>query len=204
MSYNTFRENDMIREQIVCEYLDKKLYNQSIFEKVCRTNSLEDQFAGSDVILSIPHKDISNKIVDEKAQLYYLDGGLPTFAFELNFINRKGERVEGWLTDVRKKTEYYQLLFLTAKKDFKNIDEIKKVEYILVERSKIIKAINLDLAIIRKKGIEVSKSIDFHQFKTSGMPYYFTHSTKLAESPVNIILRKEKLIEISCVHGVVT
>ena len=86
MSYNTFRENDMIREQIVCEYLDKKLYNQSIFEKVCRTNSLEDQFAGSDVVLSILHKGISNKIVDEKAQLYYLDGGLPTFAFELNFI----------------------------------------------------------------------------------------------------------------------
>ncbi len=201
MSYNTFRENDMRREQILCEYLDKKLYNQSLFENVRRTNAIEDQLSGSDVVCSIPKEGLNNLIVDEKAQLYYLEGGLPTFAFELNFINRRRERAEGWLTDEGKKTEYYQLLFLTAKKDFENIDEINKVEYVLVERSKIIQAINLDLPTLRKKGIEVSQSLDFYQFKIPGVPYYFTHSTKLAESPVNIILRKEKLIEISCLHG---
>lgn len=137
MSYNTFRENDMKREQILSEYLDKKLYCQKIFENFRRTNTIEEQLSGSDVVFSIPSKGLNNLIVDEKAQLYYLDGGLPTFAFELNFINRRGERVEGWLTDENKKTEYYQLLFLTANNNFESIDEILKVEYILVERSKI-------------------------------------------------------------------
>lgn len=201
MSYNTFRENDMIRERVLSEYLDRKLYSQNIFENVHRTNAIKDQLSGSDVVFSIPNKGLNNLIVDEKAQLYYLEGGLPTFAFELNFINRSGSRIEGWLTDEGKKTEYYQLLFLTAKKDFENIDEINKVEYVLVERSKILQAINLDLSTLRNKGIEVSQNLDFHQFKILGVPYYFTHSTKLAESPVNIILRKEKIIEISCLHG---
>jgi hypothetical protein len=201
MSYNTFRKNDMRREQILSEYLDMKLYVQNIFENFIRTNKIEDQFSGSDVIFSIPSKGLYNLIVDEKAQLYYLDGGLPTFAFELNFINRIGKRVEGWLTDESKKTQYYQLLFLTAKKNFECIDEIRKVEYILVERTKIIQAINLDLQLLRNKGIEVSQSFEYYQFKIGGIPYYFTHSTKLAESPVNIILRKEKLIEISTING---
>jgi hypothetical protein len=204
MHYNTFRENDTRRERILCGYLDEKLYSQSPFENVRRTNTIEDQLSGLDIVFSIPSKRLNNLMVDEKARLYYLAGGLPTFAFELNFINRKGERTEGWLTDASKKTEYYQLLFLTAKQDFESIDEINQVEYVLVERSKIIQVINLDLPTLRKKGIEVSQSNDFHQFKIPGVPYYFTHSTKLAESPVNIILRKEKLIEISCLHGIVT
>jgi len=201
MSYNTFRENDMRRERILSEFLDSKLYNQSLFINFVRSNAIEDQFSGSDVVLSIPHLSLNRIIIDEKAQLYYLDGGLPTFAFELNFINKRGERVEGWLTDETKKTEYYQLLFLTAKKDFESIDEIYKVEYILVKRSSILNLISLDLSSLKNKGVEVSRNSDFHQFKNPTLPYYFTHSTKLAESPVNIILRKSKLIEISCLNG---
>jgi hypothetical protein len=203
VGYNTFREHDYRRERVLSAYLDKKLYNQPNFENFCRTNATEDQLSGSDVVFSVPGKGLNHIIVDEKAQLYYLDGGLPTFAFELNFVNRRGERVEGWLTDERKKTEFYQLLFLTAKKDFESIDEIYKVEYVLVDRNKIFKAINLDLAELRKKGMEVSGNPGFCQFKAPGVPYYFTHSVHLAESPVNIILRKDKLIEISCLHGVV-
>lgn len=203
MGYNTFRENDMRREQILCEYLDKKLYNQSIFKNVSRKNSIEDQLSGTDIIFSIPSKNLFDIVVDEKAQLYYLDGGLPTFAFELNFINRRNERVEGWFTDLDKKTQYYQLLFLKAKKDFNKIDEIYEVEYILVKRSKVIEAINIDLPAIREKGKQVSQNSEFQQFKTNDIPYYFTHSIKLAESPVNIMLRKKKLIEICCLHGIV-
>ncbi|MET4080358.1 hypothetical protein ABIB40_000298 [Pedobacter sp. UYP30] len=201
MTYNTFRENDMRRERILSEFLDRKLYNQSLFINALRTNTIEDQFAGSDIVSSIPTKGLNNIIIDEKAQLYYLEGGLPTFAFELNFINKRGERVEGWLTDKSKKTAYYQLLFLTAKKDFDSIDDIYKVEYVLVKRSAILQAINLDLETLRNKGKEVARNSEFHQFKDPDLSYYFTHSTKLAESPVNVILRKQKLIEICCLHG---
>ena len=201
MSYDTFRSNDMRRERILAEYLDIKLYGQEIFENVRRTNEIEDQLKGSDIVLSIPIKEVFNAIIDEKAQLYYLDGGLPTFAFELNFVNKNGERVEGWLTDESKSTTFYQLLFLTAEKDFESVKKKEKVEYILIKKEEILKFIALDLAILRRKGIEVSKSEDFRQFREQSIPYYFTHSTQLAESPVNIIIRKNKLIELSFLHG---
>jgi hypothetical protein len=201
MGYNTFRENDMRREAILCEYLDRNLYCNKLFEQVKRTTALEEQYAGSDIVLSIPSKGLNHIIVDEKAQLYYLDGGLPTFAFELNFVNRIGERKEGWFTDESKKTTHYQLLFITAKENFEKIEEICCVEFVLVEREKVIKAIKLDLSHLRQKAKLVAQSTEFHQFKQSGTPYYFTHSAKLAESPVNIILRKKLLIELSCLNG---
>jgi hypothetical protein len=203
MTYKTLRENDMRRERILSAYLDTKLYCQNLFKDARRTDSIESQLAGSDIVLSIPSLGLSNIIVDEKAQLYYLDGGLPTFAFELNFINKNGKRVEGWLTDENKSTEYYQLLFLTAKKDFESIEMIHKVEYILVKRSEILAVINQDLKALRNKGLEVSSSNKFHQFKYPNSDFYYTHSTKLAESPVNIILKKRKLLEISILNGTV-
>jgi hypothetical protein len=201
MGYNSFRENDMKREAILSEYLDKKLYSTNLFADVYRTTAIEDQYAGSDIVFSIPSKGLSHIVVDEKAQLYYLDGGLPTFAFELNFVNRRGERMEGWFTDESKKTTHYQLLFLTAKKGFEKVEDIACVEFILVERSKILNAININLTTLRQKGMVVAQSGEFRQFKQSGTPYYFTHSVKLAESPVNIVLSKKLLIELSCLNG---
>lgn len=193
----------MRRERILSHFLDNKLYSQNLFDTVRRTNSIEEQYSGSDIVVSVPSRGLHNAIVDEKAQLYYLNGGLPTFAFELNFVNKAGKRIEGWLTDQRKKTEYYQLLFLTAQKDFESVNQIREVEYILVERSEILKQIDLDMPALRQKGLDVAQSSDFYQHKSPSCDYYFTHSTRLAESPVNIIIRKQKLIQISILHGTV-
>lgn len=201
MAYHSFRENDMRKERILSQYLDEKLYSQNIFENVKRTNSTLDQFAGSDVVLSIPGKNLRNIIIDEKAQLYYLDGGLPTFAFELNFKTKSGNRVEGWLTDTSKKTTHYLLLFLLAKNGFNDANDIKRVEYILIEREKILNDINLNLIQLRQLGVEIAKSSEFYQRKEPNCKYYFTHSTQLAESPVNIILRKSALKEKCELHG---
>lgn len=201
MTYNSFREKDMQMERILADYLDANLYCQNIFQEVRRTNTIEDQLDGSDLTLSIPNKNVHHVIVDEKAQLYYLDGGLPTFAFELNFINKAGERVEGWLTDSKKKTQYYQLLFLKAKKNFSSIEEIQSVSYILVNRQSILNFIGLDASTLRIKGLKIAKNQNFHQEKGAQKPYYFTHSTKLAESPVNIILRKYAIKAFALLHG---
>lgn len=194
----------MKQERILSAYLDRKLYGRPVFHDPLRTNDVESQIAGSDIVVSIPSLQLSHIIIDEKAQLHYLRGGLPTFAFELNFINRSNERVEGWLTDRSKKTEFYNLLFLTAGKEFTEIGQIRKVEYILVERQAILDLLNdkgLDVQALRDIGNEVARCQDFRQYPHNGRQYYFTHSTKLAESPVNIILKKVRLISIATLHG---
>lgn len=206
MNYRTFRAKDMEQERILSAYLDRELYVLPMFHDPLRTVDVESQIAGSDLVVSIPSLQLKDIMIDEKAQLHYPKGGLRTFAFELNFINRANERVEGWLTDSSKRTEFYNLLFLTVREELTEIGQIQKVEYILVERQAILdhlKDKGLDIQALRDIGNEVATCQDFRQHKRTGCHYYFTHSTRLAESPVNIILKKIELINVATLHGFV-
>ena len=48
----------------------------------------EEQLKGKDVQFSI--EELENIIIDEKAQIYYINKNIPTFAFEIDFL-RFGE-----------------------------------------------------------------------------------------------------------------
>lgn len=203
MARTSHWEKDKKREEIVSGYLDQWLYGQDMFQDVRRTPDKQDQLKGSDIVLSIPSLGLRHIIIDEKAQLYYTDGGLNTFAFELNFLNRSGKRAEGWLTDPSKETTHYQLLYLNAEKDFDHIDQIHQVAYVLVGRKAVLDLIGLDIETLRKRGREVAQSNEFYHSKNPAAPYYYTHSTRLAESPVNIIIPKKELLRIACSSGLV-
>lgn len=96
MAYNTFRQRDMIAERELAKYLDKHLYTKDIFTKAQRTDSVEDQINGSDIIISIPSLGIDNAVVDEKASIYYINKDLRTFVLEISFLNRGLHYSDGW------------------------------------------------------------------------------------------------------------
>ncbi len=73
-----------------------------------RISNLKQQLQGIDLILT---RKLSKKefMIDEKAQLDYINNDLPTFAFEVQY-QKKGTPKQGWLFDTQKKTEFYALI----------------------------------------------------------------------------------------------
>ena len=196
----------MRRERIVAEYLDSKLYSdKNRFVGIRRTDGLDAQMRGSDIVASIPELGVFNAIIDEKAQMYYLDGGLPTFAFELNFLTSTNLRVEGWFTDESKTTQFYMLIWLTADKWFESISGIHRIEYALLNRRKLLDYLatqGFDRDALRRKGRDIAESgISGDHDKDPRRQFYFYNSTQLAESPVNVIVRKTQLLQLSDLRG---
>lgn len=116
------RKPDHHAEEELGKYLDKYLYPKIVtvlkdnypntkFEFI-RENSREKQLKGIDVTLKITYNNGETKEVlfDEKAQLYFMDKDINTFAFEIDSL-QKGFVSDGWLFDENKLTEFYVLLY---------------------------------------------------------------------------------------------
>ena len=92
MSYSELRANDMRVEREIARFLDSHVYNkESLFLNPRRTDTLDWQFKGCDIIVDVPSLGLQNVIVDEKTQGHYLLRPLPTFALELSFLNKNNE-----------------------------------------------------------------------------------------------------------------
>ncbi|MEI8086858.1 MAG: hypothetical protein WCG93_11660, partial [Paludibacter sp.] len=191
MATSELRSRDMMVEREISKFLDEKLYsNSSIFSKTERTDNIENQLSGSDIIISIPKLGIINAIVDEKAATHYINKNLPTFAFELCFKLNNGKIVEGWLTDTGKKTQFYLLMWISAKKDWDiKKEDITQIEYILIERNKILSYLNSKgygiFELKNKAKIILNNNIDGVIDKLSDTAYYFYFSNRLTEKPIN-------------------
>ena len=193
-----FRQRDSSVEKEISFFLDEKFY-PSIGAKIVRHLDLETQMQGVDINLS--YKDLHDVPVDEKAMSHYINKNIPTFAFELSFLN-KGQVIKGWFLDEHKKTEYYLLIWIEAKKDWDIVKEdITRLELYLISRSKIsdyLKQRGYNFAQLEEKGNQIrTKGIDGVNDKTTGSDFYFFLSKRLVETPVNIIIRKSVLAELA-------
>jgi hypothetical protein len=100
---SSFR-SDLAQEKILAEYLDTIYAKKELDFK--RTNDLDLQLQGIDIITNFNEKEY---LIDEKAQLHYLNADLPTFTFELSYL-KNGILKDSWLFDSSKNTHYYFLI----------------------------------------------------------------------------------------------
>lgn len=209
MAASELRSRDMNVEREIAKFLDEKLYsNSSLFSKFNRTNDIENQLRGSDIIISVPKLGILNAIVDEKAATHYINKDLPTFAFELSFKLNNGQIVEGWLTNTCKKTQYYLLMWITAKKEWDiKKEDIIQIEYILIERNKILMYLNSKgygvIELKNKAKMILNNDIEGVIDKSNDQPFYFYFTNRLTEKPINIVIKKSKLIELSVLNQII-
>ncbi|MBM6964682.1 hypothetical protein H6A37_12795 [Phocaeicola plebeius] len=209
MAKSVLRGRDMNVEREIAKFLDKHLYSQKIFTQSNRTDDIDSQLHGSDIIISIPTKGLNNVIVDEKAQTQYINKPLPTFSLELSFIASDGKIIEGWLTDKEKVTEYYLFQWIHKSDSDWNIksEDIKKIEYALVSRGSILDYLashGYSVEELKKKDAEIrAKNQKGQHDKSEGKDFWFFHSTNLAESPINIVLRKKVLLELATISGII-
>ena len=194
-------ETDLNQEQILSAYLDgvykvKKIAFERIFD-------IEKQHQGIDLIIKY---NSTKYYVDEKAQLHYLNKDLPTFTFELSYLNKNKKLKEGWLFDKNKLTQYYFLItgiFLkNNKKRLTSPEEIEKLKIISVQREKLIAHLNgigLTKAKLQQYDADFRKNRSYNKNpiaeldkKREGLIFY---SKQLTEKPVNLQLRLKYLID---------
>ncbi len=206
---NSYRGRDMHVERVIAQYLDEHLYNDGRFTRHDRTDGREEQLKGSDIIISVPSLGIKDAIVDEKAITHYMIRQLPTFALELSFLSQSGNVVEGWLTDTEKVTEYYLMMWPLATKPWTiEIQDIKSIEYMLVKRSDILQWLasqGYTLDKLKEKANVIRETITENGAidKVNGKDFWFFLTTKLAECPINVVIRKKVYESLALMKGTI-
>ena len=212
------RKNDMAVEREIAAFLDDNLYkNTDIFTEFARTDTFDEQIAGSDLLLSTVNGKLKRSIVDEKVASRFANRNLETFSLELSFLGKNGTKRCGWLLDETKKTEYYLLgwiieaniPYLEDKKryDTNQIDRknIKKLQWALVKRDKIVK-------FLEKKGWTIEKlAKQDEKIRKQGYvatkefidDVSFRYSDSYIEKPINLLLKKETYLELSEFNGLI-
>ena len=190
-------KSDLEKERKLSVLLDavytKHLKNYS-FEHV---KDKKRQFEGIDLILKHT-KSGKTYLVDEKAQLDYINEELPTFAFELSYQKDNVEKM-GWLFDPTKRTDFYFLItsiycdqpntFTSCKITFVNR---KKLIAFLTSRNYTEKVFSSIREVHENtNGMVVLERLDS---RTEG--YLYFSSERKAEKPVNLILKLDFLIKI--------
>ena len=193
-------KSDLAQEEILSKYLDiiykeKKIEFERIFD-------LELQHQGIDLKMFVNSNEY---LIDEKAQLHYINSDLPTFTFELSYIKNNFLK-EGWLFDSNKKTQYYFLITgIYLKKDkteLKTPEDIDKLKITSVNRDKLIQhlsKIGLNTSKLHKYDNSFRKTnsygkndiIELNKY-SEGLIYFTKH---LVEKPINLQLRLEYLIK---------
>lgn len=196
---------DLWKEKILIKYLDM-VYSKLGFD----INRIDDkilQRQGIDLYLS--NDKFQDIVVDEKAQLSYIDKTLHTFAFELGYILNDTHK-RGWLFDVDKKTQYYMLIcnIKTIKNNTSLKDnKIKSFELILINRKKLIEYLkenNISEEIVKIKEEEYrDKNLNGRIKIENEERFYFYVTQKLAEIPFNIVIKKEELKKISDYYKII-
>lgn len=206
---NSKRNEDKKGEIAVANFLDKYFYPNLPIKKFLRISSKAEQISGKDVLFT--NKQENEFIVDEKAALHYVNMDIPTFAFELSFINANGVLSDGWLFDDSKVTTHYLLIWVKSINKtpyIKSCNDITSLETLLISRSKVKKILESNLLdknnllsladVFRNKNINSSetKSEVHHKFK-------LFYTGKLAEKPINIVISKKLLKDKCNAHYVV-
>lgn len=212
------RKNDMLVEREIAAFLDENLYsNAELFTEFARTDTLDEQISGSDLLLSTTNGKLKRSIVDEKVASRFANKNLETFSLELSFIGKNGKKRCGWLLDETKKTEYYlfgwilkaDIPYIKEQKRFDTNkitkDNIKSLEWALVKRSDIVKFLEKQGWSLEKLSRQDEKIREQGEIKTKEFinEISFRYSDAYIEKPINVLLKKETYINISTLHGLI-
>ena len=190
-------KSDLNKERLLSNYLDECYQKHLKHYTFKRSTILEDQLKGVDLVLK--HKRTGQTmLIDEKAQLDYLNENLPTFAFEL-YYEKHGEQKIGWLLDANKTTDFYALITGIYADE---VDAFTACNITFVNRKKLITFLaSRGLSIKKLKHLALSQP-NFHgKMELERLnPYtegylYFSRKNK-SEKPVNLILKLELLIQL--------
>lgn len=209
---SNLRKEDERLEKVLADYLDRNLYTPQNGLYPFKRNDVNKsmQIRGVDVGFYIGEHGYF--LADEKMAVRYINKDLNTFSLELRGLNRKGNEIEGWFVNPSIQNTHYVLGWITAKKESNiTLEDILQVEIAIVLKENIKAYISefFDLSSVEEtykkfqKGDSVryiNKKLNLSMDEQGFILYY---SDKLFEKPLNILLKKEKYIELADKHLIV-
>ena len=206
------RVSDMNAESELAEFLDENLYSQLLgegnFLSIERMAEKEQQLQGIDVIAKTRS---SVAYIDEKAQLYYINKDIPTFAFELQFL-KNGRVIEGWFLNDNLKTGHYLLIWPFASvTDVKKLkkEDFTKLDALMISKGKLreeLASLGLDKETLAQRAFQLRRTRTYGKITTGiqGVYYFASDPSKYAEAPINIVVSKARLIALADAHYEIT
>ena len=203
-------------------YARMKRYKKWNYQRIV---DRRQQLNGIDVHVDIQGGGSLN--IDEKASLHYINKDIPTFAFEVSSIQHKGgSTIPGWFVNDQLATNVYCLLWVYASVSQSNrggdwgtdlarlmVSDFTEVECLMVTKKGVVSFLDargLTRERLCRRGDEIrNRNIigrssaflnadgTYRSTVSSRDPFYFYYSTKLAEKPVNIVIRKQCLYDIA-------
>lgn len=190
MSMQSLRKQDESQEVELQKYLN--VIYQRLGLNFRRVQNKSKQLLGIDVIIEF---DGCEYFIDEKAQLHYLNKGLKTFAFELEFTSQSGV-TEGWLFDKKKLTTHYFLVCqLESSSD--DLNGLNSFRLISVNRRKLIDFLENRgwgrdyLRVTVPMAMEDEPRYELSQFNPKIRVVRTSH---LVEQPLNVVINQDDLI----------
>jgi hypothetical protein len=205
------RITDSNAEQELALFLDQYLYphlNTHTQFTYTRAKTREEQLKGVDIIASNTRK---SYYIDEKAQLYYINKSLPTFAFEVDSIQKEVYR-KGWLINDELITDYYLLIWPYAvHTDLTKIKyyDFTKLECLMILKSKVIHYLmdaewdEQRLTSLSRK-LSESKYVGKYEIDHPDFYMYKSDAKKYNEAPTNLVIYRKTLRELADAEYIVT
>lgn len=200
--------NDYKSEQIVGNFLDKYFYPQSPFNLIERVSDIELQYKGIDVLAEFKNKVLK---IDEKAVIgkrYKKITDLKTFSMELSFLNPNYSIKKGWFFSKEKETSHYLFCWLDRVRDkdyIEDVSDIYFIEVMLIDRMKLLKYINNEYGLSPNDLLLKSEDMrrnNISLIKLKGLTRIYM-SAHLPEEPVNLLIDKKELKNLSTIHQIV-
>ena len=197
-------------EKVINEYLCKYLYDDLYNKNYILAGNKEAQLSGIDyVVYNDKGKPFS---VDEKAQIGYINRPRNTFILEISFLDRGMNVKEGWFIKNIVNPNYYEFIWIHKSKESNKmnirVEDIEEVECMFVSNRKLQEYIYKKgftdkslMALSDKIRIKFRKE-DYGYIIRNGLKFVITNTLK--ERPVNIVMRKEVLMNLATSDYIVT
>lgn len=198
MAISNLRKDDERCADIVSQFLDVNFYKKytKYFDRI---TDKERQVKGIDTTFMIDDK---TYICDEKAAIRYINKGLNTFSLELSFIGRYDDLRDGWLIDEKHINNSFLFVWIDKSKTdmLESVSDVQQLEIALVDRRKILKyleSIGWSKENMISKSQKMRENDDEYGGNLRKHGCKFVCSKHLVEQPVNVLMSRDKLKEIS-------
>lgn len=199
--YNTYRSYDERACEVVNDFLDTKFY--PIYTDCSeRIDEKQYQIKGIDIKFDMNG---TTYICDEKAAVKWMNKNLLTYAMELEFINRGGRLNDGWFVNNSQTNNSYCLIYtdrVDAPYDTFTTEDIKDATVIVVKKYSIKKYLEdkgWTSENLKKKCKEIRDNdgyrVNMGNLQKHGLK--FSYSRNLPEKPINVLIPREELEEMS-------
>ncbi len=191
------RITDSRGERALGVFLDKYFYERARGNRLLtykRIFKKEMQIRGVDVILN------DNDMVDEKAQLYYINNPLDTFAFEIDYFDEITERVrDGWFISQNNLTTEYLLLWIpearTQQLNRIVSDDFEVVEADLLKKNRLkayLEGLGISDKLLKNKAVEMRKH-DIGRINLNDSCHLVFSKKGYSEKPINLVVDRAVL-----------